>query len=323
MIDEFEQVVDALFAAKNVAIYTHINTDCDAMGSSLALREALLELGKNVDVFINSDFPDNFKFYGDLSFVNKKTCDRIDLAVCLDCATESRLGKYKYTYRKGVKNTLLIDHHITVTERYCKINYVRRASSTAELLFDIIEALRATFSKDICKNLLSGIVTDTGKFVHTTSSKTFEIASKLLTLSKLRMEDICEPLFNSMSLGVFEMLKLAYQRLEFYSDHKVALLMFEDSDFKKFGITLHDLDAFPDLPLELNVVKFAILASEDDKGYFRVSMRSKGEVSARAVAESFGGGGHFNASGCKIFGDKEEVKQRLIDNTLEVLGWKK
>ena len=66
----------------------------------------------------------------------------------------------------------------------------------------------------------------------------------------------------------------------------------------------------------------SMVASEDDKGYFRVSFRSKGELSARAVAETFGGGGHLNASGCKIFGNFDEVKQQLLTNTFEVLGWK-
>ena len=91
--------------------------------------------------------------------------------------------------------------------------------------------------------------------------------------------------------------------------------MFSKQDFAETKTTLDDVDVFPDIPLQLENVQFAILASEDDKGYFRVSLRSKGEVSAREVAESFGGGGHLNASGCKIFGEFNEVKERLISST--------
>ena len=323
MVDELEQVADMLLEAKNVSIYTHINTDCDAMGSSLALKEALETLGKHVDLFINSNFPNNFKFYGDLSFVNKKTCESYDLAVCLDASSEARLGKYKYTYRRGVKKTLLIDHHVAISEKFCKINYVRWASSTAEILFDVLNALKIKFTKTICANLLSGIITDTGRFIHTTTSKTFDVASKLLKFSKLRIEDICDPLLNSMRREVFEMLKLAYQRMEFYADGKLALVMFSRKDFVEHGVSLDDLDAFPDMPLALESVQLAILSSEDDKGYFRTSIRSKGDVSSRIVAETFGGAGHFNASGCKIFGEFDEVKQRLIDNSLQALGWKR
>jgi phosphoesterase RecJ-like protein len=118
------------------------------------------------------------------------------------------------------------------------------------------------------------------------------------------------------------MLKKLYNRIEFFCDNKFALVMFKREDFKETGTTLDDTNAFPDLPLQLECVQFCILASEDDKGYFRVSFRSKGDISARSVAENFGGGGHPQASGCKIFGPYDEVRQKLIDSSISVLGWK-
>ena len=126
-----------------------------------------------------------------------------------------------------------------------------------------------------------------------------------------------------MSFNSFEMMKKLYSNIEFYSENKFALVMFRRQDFIETCTTLDDTNAFPDLPLQLESVQFCILASEDDQGYFRVSFRSKGDISAKNVAESFGGGGHPNASGCKIFGTYDEVKQRLIDSTIEVLGWRK
>ena len=317
------EVLDLLTGAENVAIYSHINTDCDAMGSSLAVREALMSLGKNVDVYANSNFPSNFAFYGDLSFVNKKSIEgKYDLALCVDAASESRLGKYKYTYRKGVKNTVCIDHHIS-NEGYCKCNYISEASSTAEILFDVILALGVRFTEKMCKFLLSGIITDTGRFSHSANSKTFTIVSKLIKFGKIKMEEVSEPILQSMEMEEFKLLQRAYQKIEFYADKKLAIVMFSRKDFEETGTTLENTDAFPDLPLQLASVQFAILASEDDQGYFRISFRSKGEISARAVAESFGGGGHLNASGCKLFGEFDEIKQKLLDSSLEILGWKK
>ena len=318
------KVVQVLLAAKNIAIYSHINIDCDGMGSALALREALLQKGaETVDVFVNSSLPSSFTFYGDLSFLNKKTISNgYDLVVCLDAPSDARLGKYKFTYRKGVKNTLCIDHHIK-NESYCKLNYVKDASSTAEILFDVLMDMGVNLTDTICKYLISGIATDTGKFTHTVTDKTFAVLSKLLKFGKLKIEDISNELFNSMKMEVFDLIKLAYEKLEFYADNKLGIIMFSRSDFEKTGTTLDDVDAIPDMPLQVGTVKFAILASEDDQGYFRVSLRSKGDtISARAVAESFGGGGHFNASGCKIFGEFDEVKQKLLDSVSEILGWK-
>ncbi len=318
------EVVDLLKSSNNVAIYVHINTDCDAMGSSLALKLALEDMGKYVDIYANSNFPLAFEFYGDhMKTVNTKTVEgNYDLAVCLDCASEGRLGKYKFTYRKRVENTLNIDHHAT-NEKYCKVNYIQKASSTCEILFDIMQEMNVRFSPEMCKFLISGIATDTGKFSHAVSTKTFVILSKLLRYGKISIEDITTPLFNSLTAESFNLMKLAYQKIEFYSNKKLAVIMFSREDFIETNTTLDDTDALPDIPMQLKDVCFGILASQDDKGYFRVSFRSKGDVSARAVAETFGGGGHKNASGCKLYGTFDEVKQRLIDSVLQTLGWEK
>ena len=145
----------------------------------------------------------------------------------------------------------------------------------------------------------------------------------LFYYGKLNLEnDLISPLFNSMSKNTFKLLQRAYNIIEFYSGDKLAVIMFKRNDFEETGTSLDDTDAFPDIPLQLKSVKFCILASEDDKGYFRVSLRSKGNLSARGVAETFGGGGHLNASGCKIFGPYDEVKEKLLQNTIKTLGWK-
>ncbi len=317
------KVITLLNEAKNVAIYTHINTDCDAIGSSLALREMLLSKGKGVDVFVNSDFPSNFDFFDDLAVINQKTCtEKYDLVVCLDAATEGRLGKYKFSYRKGIKNSLNIDHHTFSNEKYCKTNFVKEASSTCEILFEIFTKMNVFITPKIAKMLLSGILTDTGRLTHSATEKTFQTVSKLVKFGKISIEEVTTPLFNSTSINVFNLIRKAYEKIEFYADGGLAMIMFSQEDYKETGTKLDDIDAIPDMPLQINDVKFSIVASEDDKGYFRVSFRSKGELSARDAAETFGGGGHQNASGCKIFGEFEDVKRQLLESAFNVLGWK-
>ena len=47
-------------------------------------------------------------------------------------------------------------------------------------------------------------------------------------------------------------------------------------------------------------------------GTTRVSLRSKGEVDVRSVAASFGGGGHRNAAGFSIDGERGEFEARIV-----------
>lgn len=317
------RVAEILQNAKNVAIYTHINTDCDAVGSSLALREVLRGLGKTADVFVHSNFPSNFEVFGDLSFYNQKTTSSYDLAVCLDAANEARLGKYQYIYKKGTKNSLQIDHHNLSNDNYCNENYVVSASSTAEILFDVFKEMKVGFTPYVCRCLLAGIETDTGKFSFSVDSKTFKVAGELVEMGKIKMEEIVVPLFSSMKLETFSLLKIAYQKIELFSENHLAMIILNNDDFVMTNTTIDDTGGFVDIAMQIGSVKFLILASEDDKGYFRVSLRSKGDLSAKAVAEKFGGGGHLNASGCKIFGSADYVKQSLLDCALSELGWRK
>ena len=47
------------------------------------------------------------------------------------------------------------------------------------------------------------------------------------------------------------------------------------------------------------------------KGSFKVSLRSKRYADVSKIAGVYGGGGHIRASGCMLFGDVEDVLDRL------------
>jgi phosphoesterase RecJ-like protein len=49
--------------AENILITTHIKPDADAMGSSLALYLFLKNKGKNVKLFLPSDYPDFYNWF--------------------------------------------------------------------------------------------------------------------------------------------------------------------------------------------------------------------------------------------------------------------
>ena len=49
---------------------------------------------------------------------------------------------------------------------------------------------------------------------------------------------------------------------------------------------------------------------EVKRGQYKISLRSK-RADVNAVASAFGGGGHILASGCMLFGEYEEVIDRL------------
>ena len=68
-----------------------------------------------------------------------------------------------------------------------------------------------------------------------------------------------------------------------------------------------------DIRLTLNIdgVEVAVSLMEMNFRQYKVSLRSKEYANVNQIAGKFGGGGHVRASGCMLFGDLEEVLDKL------------
>jgi phosphoesterase RecJ-like protein len=73
-----------------------------------------------------------------------------------------------------------------------------------------------------------------------------------------------------------------------------------------------DNNGFVNIPLAAREVEAVCYMREVQPNAFRVSLRSKGNINVARVAEKFGGGGHKNASGCRVEGDWETKEKEII-----------
>ena len=134
-----EKICSILKSNKTFSIYTHINTDIDAIGSSLALKRALTKLGKTAHLFVDSIFPNNAYMFEDVDKINQEKLSEYDCCVVLDCGDEARLGRLKYKYRKNVKTAICIDHHLENSVPVKNKLVDTNVSSTCELIYLIIK----------------------------------------------------------------------------------------------------------------------------------------------------------------------------------------
>lgn len=310
-----KQIVSSVLSATNIAIFSHIKTDCDAVCSSLAFKLGIESIGKHADVFIDSETSLQIKGLPHFEEINKKTLNSYDLYVCLDNADIDRLGKNKYKILKNRAKSVQLDHHGT-NNKYCKLNYINdKYSATCELLYDFFRLANIKITPVMARLLLTGIYTDTGKLSFSnTTSNTLLVASNLLKIYGDTTDTICEPIFSSRSVGEFNMCRLAYNNAKLYFNNSVGLTYLTKQDFKNSGATLDDTHGITDILTSIKSVTLAIVISQDvtqDDCYY-VSVRSKAGVSARNVAAAFGGGGHERAAGCKIFDTLESTIKRLL-----------
>lgn len=317
-----KRIIDKINNSQNIAIFSHIKTDCDAVCSSLAFKLAMEKLGKHADVFIDSEFSHQIMQLPHFQDINSQPLSKYDLYVCLDNASLDRLGKNKYKVMNNRSKSVQLDHHGT-NEKYCKINYINeRYSSTCELLCSFFRLMDLQISPIMAQLLLTGILTDTSKLSYNNTSKnTLFTAGRLLELSQTSMDKICEPIFSNKSVSEFNLTKLAYQKMELFENNQIAMAVINTKDFESIGASFSETHGLCDIGLSIGSVKIVLFASQDptqDNCYY-VSVRSKGDLSARRIAEAFGGGGHINASGCKIFDSQSNVKALLLQEAKKEL----
>ena len=313
---DLKKIAAEILKYKSVAIFSHINTDMDAIGSSLALCKALTTLGLVVNVFSDSRIPENFNFMPYIEIINKKTINNYDLAISLDSPLTTRLGKYENDFLK-IKNSINIDHHMD-NNSFAKFNYVAPDESSVSYLVGLlIEYLNIDFTDEIAICLLAGIITDTGGFKYSnTTPDTINFVAKLLKLTNIKISDIMHQIFECNSIKYHEIYKRAINSAKFYADNKLVIITIRNKDYIEVGINPEDVYGLTEIGTSLKDVLITIVISEKKPGEFNVSFRGRG-IDVRVCAAKFGGGGHKVASGCRLYGNYETVYEKLLKCALD------
>lgn len=305
------KIVELIKKSNTIALFSHINSDPDAVGSCIALKLMLEQFDKNVDIFIEEPISDNFDFLGVKQNVNLNRFNNYDLAICLDCPNPKRFGKYLRTFYK-IKNSINIDHHPD-NEKFAKLNYVdSNKSSTCSILFFMFTKLNLNITKDIATCLYAGICGDTGRFKNSnTKSEDFFNCGNLMNdgaeISFVN-ENFCK-----MKLNEYNLLKLALNKTLFMCDNRCAYIFLSISDLKSVDCTMENTRILIDYLRNIDTVKIAVVMTQEKVDECRVSIRSKDNYSAQNVAKCFGGGGHILASGCRIFCEFDKAQERIIE----------
>lgn len=296
---------------KKAAIFTHIRPDGDALGSMLGLYFALKKKGVYTDCYCDSELPPRMKFLPDSDLImNSAMQDNYDLMISVDCGDEFRLGKYKDAFLKH-HNTVNIDHHLTNTN-YAKINIIKNASSTCEIIFDIIQILKIGFDNNSALCLYVGMVTDTGHFTQANTTRGVHLAAAELVKYGIDIEDISKRLFKEISKDKLMLIKDCINDMRFFCDDKIALIGIKNASLKKHNLDISETEGIINYAIDISGVSIGVCLTESANNAYKVSLRSRKGVSVANVASAFGGGGHIQAAGFMINGCFEDVIERIV-----------
>ncbi|RUM92103.1 MAG: hypothetical protein DSZ23_01055 [Thermodesulfatator sp.] len=237
--------------------------------------------------------------------------------IMLDCNEVERVGALGKSLVQAASSVMILDHHLGQgfcgeLEKPCLSVIDKRACSTSEICFRLLNILGWEVTPAIATCFYTGVLTDTGGFrYNNTSSNTFEIARQLV-LAGADPYEIALNCFESKPLSKVKLLGLALETLEVIYDGMVSVMLLTRDMFSICNARESETDDFVSYARGIDGVEVAILVKEANSGQVSVSLRSKHFVNVAELAARFGGGGHFNAAGFKTTGDPFEIKERVV-----------
>lgn len=309
--------------SEQVMIMGHANPDIDTLGSALGLYKIAKTKGKNAYIVLSSPNIMIFNLWEKISKDKEYENVFINKNQALDKINKNTLLIVVDTYKQALtecpellsftEKIVVIDHHrwspefiadavLTFHETY--------ASSTSELVTEIIYYLNVKLSLIEAEALFAGITVDTKNFTFKTGLRTFEAATFLkkvgvdtLTIKQLFQNDL------QTYISRAEVVKNA----EIIND--IAISICPDNTKNALLITAQAADEL----LSISGISASFVLCKVNDGV-SISGRSLGDINVQLILEKFGGGGHVTVAGAQIPDiDIEEAKKKLKEEVLKYL----
>jgi len=299
---DLQAIANALREHDRFLVVTHENPDGDALGSLLAATLTLRSLGKDVVMHLAAGAPLPSE-YGFMPLSNLRREPPADAAervlVAVDCASEHRIGDPEALTRAPL--TLDIDHHHDNT-RFGDVNLiVPDASSTAEVLRDVMRELGVELTPELAEPLYIALVTDTGRFQYSnTTPKSLRLAAELVEAGA-DLHAVFQQVYETVEFAKLKLLARVLERAEVLEGGRIVVSHLLRSDFADVGAAEPYSEGLIDYLRAVEGAELAVFVREQmgrgahgHKGSLRSSID---ELDVSAIARRFGGGGHRQAAG--------------------------
>ena len=307
MID-FEKLKNIILNNSSFLLTTHVNPDADAIGSEVAFYNILKKLGKKAFIVNHSSLPYNMDFFNKDNIIqrfdeekHKNIFNEVDVIVALDFNRVDRVVRLENGFRNSSKLKICIDHHQDpeefVDHQFIDTDY----SATGQILYDLIKQTKIVeLDIKIAEPLYAAIMTDTGSFrFDRTTAEVHNIIAELLKIG-VNPEQVYDKLYDQSKFSKVKLLGRALNSINLLAENKIGYMTITQKDFEELGAIESDTENFVNYNLSIENVVLGILFIELKNG-FKVSFRSKGNITVNKLANEFGGGGHINAAGARFF----------------------
>ncbi len=313
------KITELIKKAKTIAILPHTSEDADAVGSSYALKLALLGMGKDVECYFSGEPEEHIEFLGKNYKLLGDNTQAVDLAIAIDTADIERLGNRKAIF-ESAQNTALIDHHAT-NKGFADANFIdSKSPATGEIIYELLTRMDVKLTREIAVNLYAAISGDTGSFKYSNvRPRTLEITAELLKYD-INHAEIARKMYDNEPLASVKFKGYLMQNIEGYCNGMLNIVAVDNKTFEKFGVLEKNSGDIVNIPRAVRGCEIAVSIRETAEK-IKISFRSQGKFDVSLLAQKFGGGGHKMAAGAsQTEKGLEEVKLEIIKVCEEVLN---
>jgi len=304
-----DQIVQKLVDCRHLAITSHLRPDGDSLCTSLSLAYALEQMGRRVDITNKDKTPIPFDRFPDCGRIRtgQIPARTYDAVILLECADVSRSGQENL----GDYFKMNIDHHYS-NDRYADINWVDpQASAVGEMALELLAKLPIRLTPQIAGHLYCAIVSDTGSFQFSnTTAKSFDACRRLVEAGASPIQ-VSEALYHRNRPEKVKLLGRVLSTLEMNAAKDIAVITMLKKDLAALNLNEIDSEDITTLARSIQGVAIVLFFKEMAPDVFRVSIRSKGDAHAAAIAEHYGGGGHAHAAGFTVYGPYDRLIKEI------------
>lgn len=303
--------------SKKVILILHVSPDQDSTISNLLMSKYLDTKKIAWDLICTDEVPGRFKSIYKLDRLKDKvdpnTFDflKYDLFIALDVNQKIRFGLSDEVKLPQVIN---IDHHYTENNfGGIKIND-SSFSSTAEMMFYILEDFGYKLTTTDNNLVLLGILTDTEMFSYGTTPRVFKTVSRLLE-NGANYDEVDETINRSNTPDQMAYWAEALKNIKVDKKYKFAYTSMNRKMIDKYPEVLQGTRTVADKFIRtIADTNFGMVMTETKEGYLKISVRSR--VSSFGLSEllkRLNGGGHFSGGGGKIDKPYKEAIQEALE----------
>jgi len=319
MTKKLREVVQALEDSRQVLICSHIEPDGDSIGSQLALAEFLDSLGKEVRIVNQDPVPERYHFLDTRDQIRDHLPSGFspDTAVILDCSNPERLGRIGKLITERMV-TVTIDHHRSNPGPDDPAFIDLEASSTGELIIDIIQEMDGDIDPRQADRLYTAIFSDTGGFrFPNTTAKSLAAAAELARCGA-RPHEIAARIYEKRSLASLKLLGRALGKIDALENGRVTMVSLASDDLEQCGAGPGEAEGIVDALIAVKGTLVGVLTRQMPTGVIKVNLRTRSGLKANKIAEAMGGGGHPNAAGYRTSASPVEARETLL---AEIRKW--